>query len=160
MTSNRSELIADIIRDVAELPDRNSPDDWPEAMLVTADELRDILVRRLSAPAVPEEVLRAAYGSGYGSGHFDGCNAPNAYGDVHNAWREDRSEVLATAAKLSAPQPEAAQTATTAPLCIVCKWDGDTCLFIEAEIDGESVSLQWHDRPDGLKELRVDRRVA
>jgi len=34
------------IRDVAELPDRNSPADWPEAMLVTADELRNILTDR------------------------------------------------------------------------------------------------------------------
>lgn len=31
-----------IIQQVAELPDRTSPDDWPEAMLVTADELRSI----------------------------------------------------------------------------------------------------------------------
>src|SRR3954465_10621146 len=29
-----------VVRRVAELPDRTSPDDWPEAMLVTADELR------------------------------------------------------------------------------------------------------------------------
>jgi len=34
------------IRDVAELPDRDSPADWPEAMLVTADELRNILTDR------------------------------------------------------------------------------------------------------------------
>jgi len=32
-----------VIQRVAELPDRASPDDWPEAMLVTADELREIL---------------------------------------------------------------------------------------------------------------------
>jgi len=36
-----------IVRDVAELPDRDSPDDWPEAMLVTADELRSIVENRL-----------------------------------------------------------------------------------------------------------------
>lgn len=35
--------IDDVLRDVAELPDRNSPADWPEAMLVTAPELRQIL---------------------------------------------------------------------------------------------------------------------
>jgi hypothetical protein len=32
-------LIADTVRRVAELPDRMSPDDSPEMMLVTADEL-------------------------------------------------------------------------------------------------------------------------
>lgn len=38
-------MIDSVIRCVAELPDRNSPEDWPEAMLVTADELRMILER-------------------------------------------------------------------------------------------------------------------
>ena len=32
-----------VIRAVAELPDRSSPEEWPEAMLVTGDELRRIL---------------------------------------------------------------------------------------------------------------------
>lgn len=41
--------IEQIIRDVAELPDRTSPDDWPEVMLVTADELTIILERALAA---------------------------------------------------------------------------------------------------------------
>lgn len=35
--------IEHIIVAVAELPDRTSPDDWPDAMLVTASELRGIL---------------------------------------------------------------------------------------------------------------------
>lgn len=35
--------IDDVLRDVAELPDRNSPPDQPEMMLVTADELKAIL---------------------------------------------------------------------------------------------------------------------
>lgn len=38
-----SRLIDRVTRDVAELPDRNSPEDWPEAMLVTAAELADII---------------------------------------------------------------------------------------------------------------------
>jgi hypothetical protein len=40
-----------VIQRVAELPDRTSPDDWPDAMLVTAEELRDILESELAAPA-------------------------------------------------------------------------------------------------------------
>jgi hypothetical protein len=39
--------VEQIIRRVAELSDRTSPDDWPEAMLVTAEELRDILNEEL-----------------------------------------------------------------------------------------------------------------
>jgi hypothetical protein len=35
--------IRKVIRDVSELPGRDSPEDWPEAMLVTAGELRGIL---------------------------------------------------------------------------------------------------------------------
>lgn len=38
-----------IIQDVAELPDRTSPDNWPDAMIVTADELRSILQKHLGA---------------------------------------------------------------------------------------------------------------
>ena len=32
-----------IVKRVAELPDRSSPDDWPAAMLVTGDELAQII---------------------------------------------------------------------------------------------------------------------
>jgi len=50
-----------IVRDVAELPDRTSPEDWPDAMLVTAGELARILRNRLaaapSAPVAREEEL-------------------------------------------------------------------------------------------------------
>lgn len=35
-----------IVQDICELPDRSSPDDWPEAMLVTSDELRRIITAR------------------------------------------------------------------------------------------------------------------
>ncbi len=66
--SERSEaaialLIDHVIRDVAELPDRTSPDDNPDTMLVTTRELRDILwqrllekpadIRRRSAESIP-----------------------------------------------------------------------------------------------------------
>lgn len=45
--NGRRTLIEMITRDVAELPDRTSPPDWPEAMLVTPLELFAILDRRL-----------------------------------------------------------------------------------------------------------------
>lgn len=38
------EWIENIIKRIAELPDRNSPEDWPDAMLVTVEELKRILL--------------------------------------------------------------------------------------------------------------------
>ena len=52
----RQELITAIIQDIAELPDRTSPDDWPEAMLVTSDELYRILSFRFDRAAIPDGV--------------------------------------------------------------------------------------------------------
>ncbi len=40
--------IEEIINDIAELPDNNSPEDWHEAMLVTAEELAMIIERHCS----------------------------------------------------------------------------------------------------------------
>lgn len=51
-SEDAKDAINDIIRDVAELPDRSSPPGWPEAMCVMADELRVILRRYL--PTVRE----------------------------------------------------------------------------------------------------------
>ncbi len=48
-------LIDSACREVAELPNRTSPDDWPEAMLVTADELAAILSALLRRPQATEE---------------------------------------------------------------------------------------------------------
>ncbi len=39
-------VVDQIVRDVAELPDRTSPEDQPDMMLVTADELT-LIVRRV-----------------------------------------------------------------------------------------------------------------
>lgn len=48
-------FIGEVIQNVAELPDRNSPDDWPEAMLVTSEELQEILI------SVHEDVPAVTY---------------------------------------------------------------------------------------------------
>lgn len=44
----RTVVIERIVQRVAELPDRTSPDDWPEAMLVTSGELAWILSEELT----------------------------------------------------------------------------------------------------------------
>lgn len=43
-----------IVRDVAELPDRTSPDDWPEALLVTGEELHALIVEHFSAANIAD----------------------------------------------------------------------------------------------------------
>lgn len=54
MTSTDHERIATrICQSVAEIPDRSSPDDWPEAMLVTADELHTIVMCALALAQNP-----------------------------------------------------------------------------------------------------------
>lgn len=41
-----------VCREVAELPDRDSPPNWPQAMLVTAEELRGIVLQALATEGV------------------------------------------------------------------------------------------------------------
>ena len=47
MSKRVEDVVNLIVRDVAELPDRTSPDDQPEMMLVAANELRGILSHRI-----------------------------------------------------------------------------------------------------------------
>jgi hypothetical protein len=47
-TSEFDQFVNSVLNDVAELPDRTSPDDEPDMMLVTADELARIIRERLS----------------------------------------------------------------------------------------------------------------
>lgn len=57
----RTTVLADrVVQMVAELPDRTSPEDWPEAMLVTADELRDVLVAALAGRLTVNENDKSA----------------------------------------------------------------------------------------------------
>lgn len=49
-------VIADqIVQRVVELPDRSSPEDWPEAMLVTGPELLAIVTEEIEAARGKEE---------------------------------------------------------------------------------------------------------
>lgn len=47
-SSEFDQFVGSVLNDVAELPDRTSPDDEPDMMLVTHDELKAILCRRLN----------------------------------------------------------------------------------------------------------------
>jgi len=50
-----------IVQRVAELPDRSSPEDWPEAMIVTAAELRGIVADELGAAPAANDAEREAF---------------------------------------------------------------------------------------------------
>ena len=54
-----AEWISRIVSEIANMDDRDSPEDWPEAMLVTADELTEIISRhhRESFTAAANDVL-------------------------------------------------------------------------------------------------------
>jgi hypothetical protein len=60
---HRLDWIALVIRDICEIPYRFSPDDFPEAMVVTPEELRMFIVRRAPVSAVQdsEAFERAQY---------------------------------------------------------------------------------------------------
>lgn len=51
VSSTMEECIQSIIRDLSELPDYTSPDEWPDALLATPDELRVVLERHLASMA-------------------------------------------------------------------------------------------------------------
>jgi hypothetical protein len=60
--------IDSVVRDVAEIPDRNSPDDNPDMMLVTGGELRAIILGRCVGKVAPPEVpakIQLTYADGY-----------------------------------------------------------------------------------------------
>jgi hypothetical protein len=55
-----ADWINDVVRDVAELPDRDSPPDAPDMMLVTGDELREIVERHAPVAHAQKEAAPAA----------------------------------------------------------------------------------------------------
>lgn len=49
------------------------------------------------------------------------------------------------------------------PVAIVCNFSegsGPQPTFVEAEVGGKSVSFEWRDRPDGLKEMLVPQSIT
>lgn len=94
-----AERLADaIVREVAELPDRDSPADWPAAMLVTSDELRGIVLAHIQR-GVPD------------GWHLDESKARSAYWGSYPDGDSDRCDVWMTAfrwvrAMLAAPAPD------------------------------------------------------
>lgn len=108
LNEDSTNLTAEIIRDICELPDRTSPDDWPEAMIVTPEELTIILERHFAAltneaavsrEAEPREAAQAAQppchicGAIYPSPHGTLCSAawPD---DPKRYWPGEKTQVI------------------------------------------------------------------
>lgn len=66
--SRAVKFVEDVIRDVSELPDRTSPQDDSTMMLVSADELRSILIAQLRGLGV-EVVLEQIVADEMPAGH-------------------------------------------------------------------------------------------
>lgn len=75
-------IAAAVCQRVAELPDRNSPEDWPEAMLVTGQELIDVVTCELeqaqAAPALEAPAALLTKPALVGGGSF-GVGVPERY---------------------------------------------------------------------------------
>lgn len=89
-------LVSGVIREVAELGDRTSPEDRPDMMLVTADELSAILASALSLTA-GEAVAWTSQGQ---------LNEV-AKGGVGSMFRDAGDEFLTVALYTSPPAPAA-----------------------------------------------------
>lgn len=90
-SADLTDWIGDVIREVAELPDRDSPPEWPAAMLVTGDELREIIERR--ALASRPAALAAPKNTQQQEGHMPPFAAPASQHDA-----DERDELYDKAA--------------------------------------------------------------
>ncbi len=89
--------IAAVVRDVCELPDRSSPDDWPEVMLVTPGELMTILIKHFGAADQPAAVLCYC------------CHAHVSPLDAYCGHCGTKLPTRSTTDQQTTPQPEAAR---------------------------------------------------
>lgn len=119
------------------------PDALPDGTLSKSTAKR---VTALAAASVSErarELLAAEYSK---------CGMQQCAADI-------RSGVFAAAQQLAVNAIKAAleQKVPSGEVAIVCDWRGADPFptFIEAEVGGKSISLEWRDRPNGLKELIV-----
>lgn len=82
--SKIDELIETIIQDVAELPDRSSPEDWPEALILTGEELEEILIQNLADSF--EYIQKAAEEIWYDNGMINRSEPPGIKLDYLKRW--------------------------------------------------------------------------
>ena len=119
----QTQFIYRVLQEVAELPNRTSPDDWPEAMLVTHEELTSILRAALTSPAPqPADGVTQAQHEIVAS-IIDMVEHDQSRRAEMNRLRADALRaVLARALASPAPQP-----AAPAPVWHGCKAGGAVC---------------------------------
>jgi hypothetical protein len=100
------QLIERIVTEIAELPDRTSPDDWPEAMLVTGEELTTILRHHLADAGAPTRHAPEPVGDRVEAACrelHEWWDNPNVPDSVRVQPRRDVSRALAAADALAPP---------------------------------------------------------
>lgn len=85
-TPSPADIAGLICRAVAELPDRNSPEDWPEAMLVTHKELRAIVLDALASPASATPAVQQSELELKGPADFDHLTPLSWDADYRDLW--------------------------------------------------------------------------
>ena len=97
-----SEKIELIIRDVAELPDRTSPEDQPESLILTREEFEEILIQNFANSF--ENIQKAAQEIWYDNGMINQFEPLGIKLDYLNRWliKQDELELMKIEAELSA----------------------------------------------------------
>ncbi|MDV8155240.1 hypothetical protein [Acinetobacter bereziniae] len=104
MTLN--EKINLIIRDVAELPDRTSPEDFPDALIVTSDELEEILIQNFADSF--EYIQKAAQEIWYDNGMINQFEPLGIKLDYLKRWlvQQDELELIKIESELASLSEE------------------------------------------------------
>lgn len=117
-----TDWISNVIRDVSELPDRSSPDDEPDMMLVTAAELRSILETHAPQQATPAS------------------EAPDEHRSFMQQFDDARANIAAISQAMERSTP---QQATPEPVVHKCRHCGVTTIE-----DEDGVTMQGLPTPE------------
>lgn len=129
-----TDWISNVIRDVSELPDRSSPDDEPDMMLVTAAELRSILETHAPQQATPERHLTVT---------------TNQQGEaVMVSWQDDEHRILDVVweRKPATPEPVGWTDADADAARLAMELE---CLLLDTK-DTAAVSRWWKSADEAL----------
>lgn len=90
--SNLSEKIALIIRDIAELPDHNSPTCYPESFVITATDLEEVLSNRLTESF--KSIKKAAQEIWYDNGMINRLEPLGEKLELLSKWLLKQDEII------------------------------------------------------------------
>lgn len=97
-----ADWINNVVRDIAELPDRDSPPDQPDMMLVTVNELHDIIGRNAPVSAAPAAPSEAGCNECDGAGQYEWNGADEICAHCHGTGkRSDNADNVGDCATCS-----------------------------------------------------------